>query len=247
MSATTRFGIALTICVLTIVSGLLVTEPEARVLLHGAALMIFLPLAVVNLLDVFREKNRQHTNQKNPITMKKPEIKSKVSQLLSSGTAKAEVFAQLSGQGVKDSQLAHWIASYPDPLRCELHSGKVNALITLMFISAAIGFLLGYGIGREIGPNAKWVVAALAALIPLLFAWGFYSNRVGAYNGYILLAIVQLPRSFDGFMSSPVASSIGIAITIGLTAYVWYVRDKVFPGFLFLAPKKVKGKYVFGG
>jgi hypothetical protein len=179
--------------------------------------------------------------------MNKAEIKSKVRELLSSGTAKAEVFAQLSGQSVKDSQLAYLIASYPDPVRCEQQRRKVNVLITVMFIQALIAFVLGYGIGVKIGPNAKWIFAAFIALIPLLFAWGFHTNRVGSYNAYILLTIVQLPKSFEGFASSPVASSIGIAIGIGLIAYVWYVREKIFPGFSFLTPKKVKGEYVFVG
>lgn len=179
--------------------------------------------------------------------MNKAEIKSKVSELLSSGTAKAEVFTQLSGQGVKDSQLAYFIASYPDPVRCEQHGGKVNALITLMFIQAVIAFFLGYGIGVKIGPNAKWIIGGLIALIPLLFAWGFYTNRVGAYNAYILLSMVQLPKSFEGFASSPVVSSIGVAISVGLMAYVLYVREKILPGFAFTSPKKVKGKYVFVG
>lgn len=179
--------------------------------------------------------------------MNKAEIKIKVKELLSSGTAKAEVFTQLSGQGVKDSQLAYFIASHPDPVRCDEYCGKVNVLITLMFIQAVIAFLLGFGIGAKIGPNAKWIMGVLIALIPLLFAWGFYANRVGAYNVYILLSIVQLPRSFEGFSSNPVASSIGIAIGIGLLAYVWYVREKIFPGFILTTPKKVKGTYVFVG
>ena len=179
--------------------------------------------------------------------MTKTEIKSKVGELLSSGAAKSEVFAQLSGQGAKDSQLAYFIASYPDPVRCDEHSGKVNVLITLMLIQALIAFLLGFGVGAKIGPNAKWIVGGLIALIPLLFAWGFYANRVGAYNAYILLSIVQLPKSFEGFSSNPVASSIAVAIGIGLIAYVWYVREKIFPGFAFTTPKKVKGEYVFVG
>jgi hypothetical protein len=177
--------------------------------------------------------------------MNKTEIKSKVSELLSAGTAKSQVFAQLSGQGVKDSQLAHLIAGYPDPIRCQEHSGKVNILITLMFIQALFVFLVGYGIGATIGPNAKWLMSISLTMIPLLFAWGFYTNRVGFYNAYILLSIIQVPKSFEGFSASPIASSIGITIGIGLVAYVWYVRDKIFPGFTFLSPKKIKGDYVF--
>ena len=42
--------------------------------------------------------------------MNKKEIKAKVTDLISSGMAKSEVFTQLSGHGVKDSQLAYFIA-----------------------------------------------------------------------------------------------------------------------------------------
>jgi hypothetical protein len=177
--------------------------------------------------------------------MNKKEIQAKVTKLLLSGAAKSEVFAQLSGQGVKDSQLAYLIASYADPNRCDEHDRKVNILITIMFIQAAIAFLIGFGIGAKMGPNAKWIIGTLVALIPMLFAWGFYKHRVGAYNAYILLTIVQLPKSFEGFSLTPIASSVGIAISIGLLAYVWYVRDKLFPGFAMMTPKKIKGKYVF--
>lgn len=179
--------------------------------------------------------------------MNKREIKAKIKELLSSGTTKSAVFAQLSGQGVKDSQLAYFIASYPDPVRCDEQRWKSNILITLMFIQAVIVFLLGFGIGARIGPNARWLVGVFLALIPLLFAWGFYANRVGAYNAYILLSVVQLPKSFEGFSSNPGASSMGIAIGVGLIAYVWYVREKIFPGFAWMTPKKVKGEYVFVG
>jgi len=177
--------------------------------------------------------------------MNKKEVQAKVNDLLSSGVQKSEVFTKLSGKGVKDRQLAHFIASYADPLRCAAHDGKVNVIITLMFVQALIAALLGFGIGAKIGPNAKWIVPLLIAGIPLLFAWGFYNYRAWAFNAYILLTIVQLPRSLDGFTSSPIASSIGMAINLGMLAYVWYVRDKLFPDFAFISPKKVKGEYIF--
>ncbi|WP_310447964.1 hypothetical protein [Thiobacillus sp.] len=178
--------------------------------------------------------------------MNKKEIQAQVTDLLSSGVPKSEVFAKLSGQGVKDSQLAHFIASYADPFRCDTHDGKINILITIMFIQALFAALLGFGIGAKIGPNAKWITPLLIAAIPLLFAWGFYKYRAWAFNAYILLSIVQLPRSLEGFTSSPIATSIGFAISVGMFAYVWYVREKIFPDFAFITPKKTKGKYIFG-
>ena len=179
--------------------------------------------------------------------MNTKEVQAKAHELLAAGTAKTDAFAQLTGQGVKDSKLAYFIASYADPKRCDDHEGKVNILITIMFAQALIASFLGFGIGATIGPNAKWIVGALIALIPLLFAWGFYTHRVGAYNVYILLTVVQLPRSFEGFTSSPVATFIAIVINVAMLGYVWYVREKIFPDFAFITPKKLKGKYVFAG
>lgn len=179
--------------------------------------------------------------------MDKKEMQAKVRDLLAAGTAKSTVFSQLSGQGVKDSQLAYFIASYADPKRCGEHERKVNILITIMLVQAVIAFLLGFGAGARIGPNAKWVLGILFALIPTLFAWGFYQHRAGAYNAYLLLTIAQLPRSLDGFASKPIATSVGLAVSVAVLAYIWYVREKLFPDFAFMTPRKRKGEYVFSG
>ena len=177
--------------------------------------------------------------------MTKKEIKNKVNQLLASGATKSSVFDQLSGQGINDKQLAYIVASYASPDLTEQYASKVNTLITLMFVQALLLFFVGYFIGAKIGPNAQWIVAVLSAAIPLLFAWGFYNNYVGAYNTYMLLYIVQFYRQFSGFMDSPVVSSIGLAIGLGMFAFVWYLQHKIFPDFNFISPKKVKGQYVF--
>ena len=177
--------------------------------------------------------------------MNKKETKAKVTGLLLSGVAKSEVFTQLSGQGVSDRQLAYFIAAHADPRLCAEHESSVNNLIALILIQAVIAFLFGLGIGAKIGPNAKWIIAGLSAFIPLLFAWGFYYHRVGAYNAYILLSIIQLPKQIDGFTTNPIASSIGLIIGISMLVFVWYVRTKLFPDFTFITPKKIKGQYVF--
>lgn len=56
--------------------------------------------------------------------MKTKEAKAKVKDLLSSGVPRSEVFAQLSGQGVKDRLLARLIASTSDPYLCDIHDRK---------------------------------------------------------------------------------------------------------------------------
>jgi hypothetical protein len=177
--------------------------------------------------------------------MNNKEVRAQVRDLLDKGTAKAEVFAQLTGQGAKDSRLAYFIASYPDPKRRNENGRKVSILIMVMIAQSLIGFLVGYGLGAETGPVAKWLLGALVALVPLIFAWGFYLPRVGAYNAYVLLTIIQLPRSFAGFQSTPIEVLIAVTINVAVLAYVWHVRDKLFPDFRFIYPRRSKGKYVF--
>jgi len=177
--------------------------------------------------------------------MKKKEIKAKVHALLAIGTPKTEVFEQFSGQGATDRQLAFSIASYADPNKRLIHQRKVNILIGIMFIQAILAFFVGAEIGAKSGPKAIWAVGALLMLIPLLFALGFYKGWVGAYNAYILLTSMDLPRSLQGFSTRPIATTIGFIIGVALLAYVWYVRRQLFPDFAFFGPKKLKGKYVF--
>ncbi|WP_085725090.1 DUF3592 domain-containing protein [Pseudomonas sp. R37(2017)] len=180
-------------------------------------------------------------------TFSKKEVQEKARELLAAGTAKSEVFSQLSGRGVKDSHLAYFIASYADPIRCYEHDRKVNILITIMLAQALMAFFWGMDIGARMGPTAKWVVGVSMTLIPLFLVWGFYNHRVGAYNAYIILTLPQLPRSLQGFASSPTTTIIALAISIVILAFVWYVRRKIFPDFVFVNPRKINGKYLFTG
>jgi len=177
--------------------------------------------------------------------MNKKEIKAKVNALLALGTAKTDVFVKLAGQGVKDSQLAHFIASYADQQRCSEHSRKVSVLVTIMIFQALIAFLFSFGAGMKFGPNAKWIIGFISASIPILFAFGFYKNIAGAYNAYIILTIIQLPNSFTELSSNPIATTVVLVINLAVFGYVWYVRKKIFPDFAFIGPKKIKGQYVF--
>jgi hypothetical protein len=38
---------------------------------------------------------------------------------------------------------------------------------------------------------------------------------------------------------------VALTISVGIVAYVWVVRDRIFPGFAFVSPKKVNGRYSF--
>lgn len=177
--------------------------------------------------------------------MNKKEAKAKAKDLISSGVPRSEVFTRLSGQGVRDRPLARLIASTADPYLCDIHDRKVNAVITIMFIQAALALLIGFIAGSTIGPNARWVVGGLSALIPLLFAWGFYNHLAGAYNAYIILSMGSVARHVDGLTSGSITMFVGSAIALGMFAYIFYVRQKLFPDLAFFSPRKVKGQYVF--
>lgn len=177
--------------------------------------------------------------------MNKKEIKARVHDLLVVGTPKSTVFAQLSGQGLKDAKLAHRIASFADPNRCDAHGGKVKLLVALMVLQALLAFVLAFSLGEQIGPNARWIVAGLITLIPLLVAWGFHDHRAWAYNVYIMLTIVQLPRALEGFTANPAETLGFLFLNIALLAFVWYVRGKIFPDFMFMNARKLNGQYVF--
>lgn len=177
--------------------------------------------------------------------MKKKEIKAKVDALLGSGVGKTAVFRLLTGHGVRDSLLAHYIASHVDTSEVDEHANKIDRLLWIMYAQALFGVWIGWSLGASYGPVGQGILVALCAGIPLLFAWGFYKNTAGAYNAYILLQIVQLPKAFKDFNAEPVTTLVAVAISVAVLAYVWYVRSKLFPDFLAFTPKKRSGTYVF--
>lgn len=170
-----------------------------------------------------------------------------MAELLNEGMPKHEVFKQLSGGEVKDSQLAIFIASHPDPMLYEKYDKKVDRLITVMFIQALLAGALGLVIGHKIGAITSLVLAAVFAMIPLAFAYGFYKNHAATFNAYLILTVIQLPNTFKGFLQSPIASTVGMAIGAAIFAYVWHVRSLLFPDFAFITPRKKNGQYLFDG
>jgi hypothetical protein len=177
--------------------------------------------------------------------MNRKEIRAQVVQLLSNGVAKSDVFARLTGQGVKDRLLAYFIAAHADPERCRANRGHLLAIRIIAWLQVIIGALAGYFIGSQISPQAAWIVAGVAVVFALLFVWGFSKNNVGTYNIFLILTITQLPRQFSGFAENPASTLIGCLIGIAVFGYVWYVRTRIFPDFNFIAPRKANGKYVF--
>jgi len=179
--------------------------------------------------------------------MKKKELHKEIKILSKQGLTKTAIFEQLkSHSSIKERKLATMVAAIPDKILCQLHSGKNNALITLMFIQALVGGLAGYFIGLEISESSAITFAAFIAGIPLLLAFGFYRHNYQAFQIYIFLTLLGLSNSFKGFDEDPASTLIGLSINIGMLVYVVYVKSKLFPEFAFWGLKKgQEGEYQF--
>jgi len=179
--------------------------------------------------------------------MTKSELKLKIMALLLAGTGRSETFDLVSSQGVNDRTVATLIASYAMPLLCRQHQGKVRMAIVLMVVQSLMTMVIGLVVVTDsaVFSYVLLSITGLVAMVPLLFAWGIHKNRVSAYNAFLVLACVQAPRALDDFMSSPVGSSLALAITAGLIGFIAYVRYKIFPDMVVLGPRKLKGHYQF--
>lgn len=179
--------------------------------------------------------------------MNKSELKSRIAALLSRGTGRSEVFDQLSNQGVKGSTLATLIASYATPLLCKQHQVKVWIAIALMVVQSLLIMAIGLVVATDtvVPTSFIWAITGLVAMVPLLFAWGFYKNHLGAYNAFLIFSCIQAPRALEDFASGPIGSSVALVISALLIGFVGYVRYKIFPDIVLLGPRKLKGRYQF--
>lgn len=177
--------------------------------------------------------------------MDKKQARRQVIASLEAGRSRGETFAAFAGSGIKERLLAFWIAAYCDPRLYARHRRKVQVLLAVMFLQAAVGAVAGFFLGSAIGPKAAWVFALLGGVVPLLFAWGFHKPSVNAYSLYGILTLSQFPRLFEGYAEDPLGTLVGAAITLGVVFFALYVRRLIFPDFAFTGPRKVKGRYVF--
>lgn len=177
--------------------------------------------------------------------MNKKEIKNSVLELLSNGMTKKQVFNELSLKGAKEKTIAFFIANHADPDRCKNNKSHVNVIVAISCLITIITFFAGYGIAHDFGTSARLFIAILCALIPAAFVYGFYKNSAGTYNAYIILSVVQFPKMFIGFSSEPISTLIAIGINVCILGYIIYVRNKLFPDFGFISPKKSNGQYIF--
>lgn len=118
--------------------------------------------------------------------MNNKELQVEVTEMLSAGKKKQDVFAVLSGRGVKDRVVAYFIAAHLDPRRCTENKVHRGIIIAIICIQGLLGILAGISIAASDSPTLGLVVGAIVLLITGLFVWGFAKNKASIYNAFIL-------------------------------------------------------------
>ncbi|RQZ12883.1 permease [Burkholderia sp. Bp9031] len=186
--------------------------------------------------------------------MNKKEARTRIAALLSAGARKADVLAELAGQGLKDRVLARLIASRPDPALCRKNKVHTWILIGLGIAQLLISLVLAYlfsaaanelGGAGTLGKGLAVLFLVLTVPLSLLFIWGFATHRVGAYHAFIILSLLQLPKILADLGHDPSSALPSLGVTVILVGYVWFVRNRLFPDFGWFTPRKVDGRYAF--
>ncbi|PIM54492.1 hypothetical protein CS062_03655 [Roseateles chitinivorans] len=164
-------------------------------------------------------------------------IQARADAMLAQGVGKSEVFRQLSGQGLKDRQLAAWLAARHDPRARAEMSLHVNILVGLMVLQALILLAVGWQVATGFG--------LALTIIPLLFAWGFRKPYAGAYSGYLLLSIITVGRNLAQLFPITTGGLVGVALSVGMICYVFWIQRRLFPDMNFLGPMRKGGQFVF--
>ncbi|EDM46958.1 hypothetical protein MDG893_15992 [Marinobacter algicola DG893] len=165
--------------------------------------------------------------------------------LFEQGFNREEIFERFIGRDLPEKRVASLVASLKDDTLCQLYSGRNNFLISVMFVHSIAAAFIGYIAGSDMEGQAPLWLAGIAALIPLLFMFGFYKYNLGAYLAFVFLSLTQMPRSFEGFNDAPVVVASGLLITIGTVVLVWHVKSKLYPYFGVFGAKQQGGRFDF--
>jgi hypothetical protein len=141
--------------------------------------------------------------------------------------------------------LAYLIASHVDLRRCAENRIHRRIVIAIGYIQVVGVILTGLYIAVDRSVTAGLVIGAIALLFAALFVWGFSKNKASVYSAFLFLSLTQLPQQLKGFSEEPVATSVALAIGLGMVTYVWFVRQRLFPDLVFMGARKIDGRYVF--
>ena len=163
------------------------------------------------------------------------------------GESLSAIYEKYGNKDIKEARLAYLVGTLKSKeLIAKYKTGRA-VLVIIMVLVTLLSALYGYGIGLTSGSSTPVYWSAIA-IIPLLFLYGFIRNSFQVYLAYIILSITQLPRSMVNFGENLVIDVISLLISVSIIAFVWYLKNKLFPYMAMMGPKKSKeGVYLFVG
>ena len=180
-------------------------------------------------------------------TAKLNEARLRLSNMLAMGMRKQDVFAALCQEGFKEKQAAYLIASHLAPVNAQKNQMHVFLLVAMASIQLLLGLFSIYSLteGGHLPIIFTLVAFLLIALICGAFIYGFAKRFLGAFNAYMMLTLVSMPRQMIEFRDDPLVTLLGLAISVATAGYVMFVRAKLYPDFMLFTPRRIDGKYVF--
>lgn len=157
--------------------------------------------------------------------------------MLNNGIDKMSVFRFLVDQkGVAPRKAAWHIAAHADAFLIDQYGEFIDYLVWIVLLQALAGAWLGYQFSYS--PPIRMCMLLLASSAPLLFAWGFFRNYAHVYNLYLFISICGVIPYCLLLLHFPSIFGV-VLLTIHLlsTAYVWFVRRKIFPGIGWFGPR----------
>lgn len=179
------------------------------------------------------------------MSAKTKELRERIAALIETGSTKQSTYNTLKGQGVSDARLAFMVACFCTQKTVQQNTWRIRGVLLLMFVQAFFVSLLGLSYGLKIGGAGVWLTPLLMTAIPVALIYGFFKDRLWAYNAYIMLTITGLPSQLRGLADDTQGTLIGLAINILMLAYIAYVRYRLFPEVAFMTPAKRDGDYFF--
>lgn len=176
--------------------------------------------------------------------MSKKDMKKEMQALHDQGQHKMDIFNEFKGKGLKEKELAQIVAQLKDRTLCALYETKNNILITLIFIQTFFVAFASYQIAIQ-SNFSPYVFAAVGASIGLLFIYGFYRFSPVAYQVFILLTIIRLPREIEPLSKGGAVELIAFVVSMCIFIYVWYLKSKLYPDLGLFGAKKSNGVYNF--
>jgi multidrug efflux pump subunit AcrB len=180
--------------------------------------------------------------QKKRINRK--EVIELIQNKLREGSSRQRIFNELTEEYFNKNSIAGLVASTVDPSVKEQFKISNNLLVGLLGLSAVAKVLFGIALFSSISP----VLIPMAILFPffsVMLALEIYRYNGAVYSVVGLFSIAGILKIFANFNDFGLDGYFDIAIIVVILFLAFYLKEKMFPFYGFLGPKKDKnGNYI---